>query len=86
MAHQTHITADAPSGFINFMRSFPGRALRVAAGLVLVYLGFFVVGGTAGTILGIVGFLPFAAGLANFCLLGPVFHVDLRGHPKRHPG
>lgn len=81
-AHHPHVSAAEPSAFINFMRSFPGRALRVAAGLILVYLGFFVIQGVAGAIVGLIGLVPIAAGLFNFCLAGPLFHVDLHGHPR----
>lgn len=87
MAANHHPTSpEEPSTFINFMRSFAGRAIRVAAGLILVYVGFFVLGGAAGTLVGLIGFAPIVAGLANFCLLGPLFHVDLHGHPRRHMG
>jgi hypothetical protein len=44
------------------------RAIRVVLGLVLLYLGWGgVVGGTAGTVFKIVGFLPLATGLIGWC-------------------
>ena len=88
MAIQNSTAAAHPSPFINFMRGFWGRAIRVVAGLILVYLGFFVIGGNGGTIIGLVGIVPIVAGVANFCLLGPVFGVDLYGRPawwRRQP-
>lgn len=46
------------------------RALRIIAGIVLLYLGFGgVIGGTAGTIVGIVGFIPLITGLVGWCPL-----------------
>lgn len=63
--------------FVNFMRSSGGRGLRIVAGLALIALGLLVVEGTGGTILAVVGLVPLAAGIFNFCLFGPVFGVDL---------
>ncbi len=66
-------------GFARFMSSFPGRALRVIAGLVLIALGLGLVGGTGGIVLAVVGLLPIATGLLNVCLLGPLFGAPLSG-------
>jgi hypothetical protein len=66
-------------GFVNFMRSNAGRLLRIVAGLVLIAVGLAVIGGTGGVILAIVGLVPLAAGIFNFCLFGPLFGVDLWG-------
>ncbi len=35
-----------------------------------------------GAVLAIVGLVPLAAGIFNFCLLGPVFGVDLWGRSR----
>lgn len=59
--------------FARFMSGTAGRLIRAIAGILLIVLGFFVIGGTVGTIVGVVGFVPLAAGIFNFCLLGPVF-------------
>ena len=45
------------------------RALRVVAGVALLVIGFAVVGGTAGTIMGIVGLVPLLTGLVGWCPL-----------------
>lgn len=51
------------------------RALRIIAGIVLLVLGFGgVIGGTAGTIVGIVGFIPLLTGLVGWCPLYAPFH------------
>lgn len=61
------------SGFFQFMASMNGRILRVVAGLVLVLLGLLSVQGTGGTILAIVGLVPLAAGLFDFCVFSALF-------------
>jgi len=58
---------------INFMQSGWGRVLRVVLGLVLVYVGWVVLGGTVGIIVAIVGLLPIVMGIWGPCLLGFVF-------------
>mgnify|MGYP001821663859 FL=1 len=66
-------------GFVNFMRSNAGRLLRAVAGIALILIGLLAVGGTGGVIIAIVGLVPLAAGIFNFCLFGPLFGVDLWG-------
>lgn len=68
--------------FVSFMRSTAGRLLRIVAGLALILIGLFVVMGPLGVIMAIVGVVPLTAGLFNFCILGPLFRVDLWGRPK----
>jgi hypothetical protein len=51
------------------------RALRVVAGVALLVIGFAVVGGTAGTIMGIVGLVPLLTGLVGWCPLYSVFGI-----------
>lgn len=67
---------------VTFMRSSAGRLARILAGLVLIVVGLAVVGGPAGIVVAVVGLVPLAAGVFNFCLLGPLFGVDLRGRPR----
>ena len=66
-------------GFVNFMRSNAGRLLRIVAGIALILIGLLAIGGTGGVILAIVGLVPLAAGIFNFCLFGPLFGLDLWG-------
>ena len=66
------------NGLINFMQGTAGRVLRVVLGLVLIYLGLAVLGGTLGVIVAIIGLLPIAMGIWGPCLLGFVFK-----QPKR---
>jgi len=67
-------------GVVNFMRSWAGRLLRIAAGAVLVWYGTTQMSGTGGLVLAVVGVAPIAAGIFNFCLIGPRFGVTLMGH------
>ena len=60
-------------GLISFMQSMPGRALRVILGIVLVYVGLAILGGTVGIVLAVVGLLPIIMGIWGPCLLGFVF-------------
>lgn len=69
--------------FVSFMRGTAGRALRIIAGLVLAAVGILTVGGPWGTVLAVLGGVMIAAGVFNFCLLAPLFHVDLWGKPRR---
>lgn len=48
-----------------------GRIIRAVLGLVLIALGF-LIGGTAGVLIGIVGLVPLVAGIFNYCLIGPL--------------
>lgn len=68
---------------VEFMRSKAGRGARIAAGVLLIIVGAVVVQGWAGVVIALVGLVPLAAGVFNFCLLGPLFGTDLRGHPRR---
>jgi len=61
------------SGFFQFMASMNGRIVRAVAGLVLVYLGLASVQGTGGYILAVVGLVPLAAGVFDFCVFSALF-------------
>ncbi len=62
--------------FVKFMMSTAGRIARILVGLTLIIGGFW---GGAGTVVGIIGFVPLLAGLVNFCLVAPLFGVTLMG-------
>jgi len=49
------------------------RIARVALGVVLLIVGFGVMSGTAGLIVGIVGLVPLLTGLSGWCPLYSVF-------------
>ncbi len=62
--------------FVEFMNTMAGRLIRIVVGFVLVIAGL-LIGGTAGWIVGVVGVVPMAAGVFNFCLLAPLFHAPM---------
>jgi hypothetical protein len=57
--------------FVTFMRSVPGRVLRVAAGLWLIAYGA-THASLLGLVLMMVGMLPAVTGLAGICLIEEV--------------
>lgn len=55
------------------------RLLRIALGVVLLYLGWAgVVGGTLGSILKVIGFLPLVTGIVGWCALYRVLGISTR--------
>jgi hypothetical protein len=60
-------------GFARFMSSNIGRLLRIVAGLALIGIGLWVVGGTWGIVLAVIGLVPLLAGLFKFCVFAPLF-------------
>ncbi len=64
--------------FATFMAQPLGRGIRVVAGIILIVLGF-IFGGALGWVLGIIGLVPIIVGLANVCLLAPLFGAPFRG-------
>lgn len=69
--------------FVKFMTSGTGRLARVILGAIIVALGLFVIQGTFGTILSIVGLVPIAGGLFDFCVAGAVLGYPLKGSAAR---
>ncbi|HZK77233.1 MAG TPA: DUF2892 domain-containing protein [Candidatus Kapabacteria bacterium] len=67
------------NNFVGFMRSPAGRTLRIVLGLFLIWWGFW---GDAGVIVGMIGFVPLAAGTVNFCLFAPLFGRTIWGEAK----
>lgn len=53
--------------FARFMATAAGRLIRIIAGAALIYAGLFLVGGVGGIVLAVVGLVPVAAGVFNFC-------------------
>ena len=72
--------------FISFMASRNGRIVRIVVGLALVVWGFFGIDNvTTGTIVLIIGLVPLAAGIFDFCVFAPLFGAPLSG-PKIRAG
>ena len=66
-------------GFVKFMSSMLGRALRIVAGIVMGLVGLFSVGGIGGIILAAVGLVMSLAGVLNFCLIAPLLKAPFWG-------
>ena len=65
---------------INFLASNPvGRAVRIIAGIILVVVGLFVLGGTAGIIVAVIGLVPLLAGIFDVCVFAPLFGASFFG-------
>ncbi len=58
---------------IDLMQGTLGRLLRAVLGLALIYIGLALVGGTAGTVVAVIGLLPIAMAVWGPCLLSFVF-------------
>jgi len=69
--------------FVKFMASTTGRIVRIVAGLALIGWGLLGLGGTTGLIVAIVGLVPLAAGLFDFCVFAPLFGNPLSGRKLR---
>lgn len=73
--------------FASFMSSPTGRILRIVIGLGLMGWGLFLAVAanniTTGIILVVVGLLPLAAGLFDFCVLAPLFGAPFSGSKVR---
>lgn len=72
-------------GFVNFMASTTGRVARIVAGIALIALGLLSLSGTLGIVVAVIGVVPLAAGLFDFCVFAPLFGRPLSG-PKIRAG
>ncbi len=68
---------------IGFLASTPGRITRIVAGLALIVIGLFVIGGGSGIVVAVIGAVPFLAGLFDLCVFAPLFGAPLSGRRIR---
>lgn len=66
-----------------FLGSTAGRIVRALAGLILIALGIWVVSGTWVWVLIVVGLVPLAAGLFDFCVFAPLAGLPFVGEQLR---
>lgn len=71
--------------FIAFMASTSGRIARIVAGIALIIIGLLAMDGTAGIIVAVIGLVPLAAGVFDFCIFAPLFGNPFSG-PKIRAG
>jgi len=67
--------------FIDFMAGNAGRGIRIVAGLALIALGAALGGGWWA--LAVIGLVPLAAGVFDFCILAPLAHQPFNGRRVR---
>ena len=70
-------------GLFGFLASPAGRVVRALAGLALILIGLLAVGGLGGWILAIVGLVPLAAGLFDWCVFAPLVGLPFVGPSLR---
>ncbi len=67
--------------FLTFMSSQAGRAARIVAGLALIIAGLLLGGGFL--VLSVIGLVPLAAGVFDFCLFAPLGRMPFNGKAFR---
>ncbi|MGZ3900236.1 MAG: YgaP family membrane protein [Bacteroidia bacterium] len=68
--------------FVKFMVSKGGRVLRIVVGLIIIAIGAFSFTKVNFTLI-IIGIIPLAAGLFDFCLLAPLMGYYFSGKKTR---
>ena len=83
--HASHVSRSNvnKNPFVSFMASSAGRGARVVAGIVLIVLGIWPIGGALGVIVAIVGLVPLLAGAFDVCVLAPLFGQPFQGKDIR---
>lgn len=69
--------------FFEFIAGSAGRLVRAVAGLALILIGVFLVGGVGRWILIIVGLVPLGAGILDVCVFAPLFGLPFAGSRLR---
>ncbi len=57
------------------------RIARIVLGIVMMLVGFIAVGGTAGTVVGVIGLVPLLTGLSGWCPLYSLLGIDTCRRP-----
>jgi hypothetical protein len=66
-----------------FLAGSAGRVVRGVAGVALIVLGLAVMNGLGGAIVALVGLLPLAAGVFDFCIFAPLAGLPFNGAALR---
>jgi hypothetical protein len=77
-------------GLVRFLASPVGRVVRIVLGAIIIVVGVYVIGDLGGLLVALIGVVPLAAGMGDFCLLAPLFGLpfsgkDLRGQIAHAP-
>ncbi len=73
-------------GLFAFLASQTGRLVRAVAGIVLIIIGLYVAlesDSAVGWVIAVIGLVPLAAGLFDFCVLAPLFGYPFNGPALR---
>jgi len=73
------------SGFARFINSPAGRIGRIVVGIALICYGYLQHGAGSGNVFMIVGVVPLAAGLFDWCLISALLGGPLSGAKVRKP-
>ena len=65
--------------FFRFLASSTGRLVRAVAGLILIVVGIWAIGGVVGWILAVIGLVPLVAGVFDWCFFAPLFGLPFAG-------
>ena len=71
------------NGFFRFIANPAGRLLRIVAGIILVVVGLMWIHGAGGWILAVIGLVPLAAGVFDWCVFAPLFGLPFVGEHLR---
>jgi len=74
------------SGFARFVNSPAGRIARVIVGIALVGWGYTLRGSGSGMALMVVGLIPLAAGILDWCLISALLGGPISGARVRRQG
>lgn len=76
----------AQSAIAQFLAGGAGRLTRIAAGVLIIWLGIMLRDSGAGIALMILGLVPLAAGIFDVCVLSPLFGGPFSGERIRAQG
>jgi hypothetical protein len=71
------------NAFFRFMASPAGRLLRIVAGVILIVAGLVWIHGAGGWILAVIGLVPLAAGVFDWCVMALLFGLPFAGERLR---
>ncbi len=71
---------------IDFLATQNGRIARIAAGVVIAAIGLLALEGAAQIVVILIGLLPIAAGVFDFCLFAPLVGKPFSGEELRSGG
>lgn len=68
---------------VKFIVSPAGRLTRIVAGISLIGIGLFAIGGTTGLIVAALATAPLASGSLDVCFFAPAFKLPFTGAKVR---